>query len=976
MVRAAMAGRRNVGRVTVQGSGRVCEVNPRICFATVLLVLAVSPLAAEPPPDAAFIVMEGPAITISAVHNVVSRSAEVGGHAYHVMPVHTGPARDLSGCCLIASLPPGQEPSIVGLPFVTMLHRGPVDPATVLPMGEEAVFAVGAWNHLLDEAMLPPPPGAEPFPNDALGPLINGELVGGNSGQSESARPVVGAAGQYQTSEFMIGSIAVGVVLPESTGSGENWSNTDPLYPGQNRRQLVYNQIVSGANWWATSGGTAASITFYYDQRMGVSTTYEPITISTANNGETLWVGSVLNTMGFTGTNAFMQAYDYDNWMRSTYGAEWAFGVFVADSLNDTDGMFPSLNSAFAYLYGPYQVMTYDNGTTGGQWYLSRMNQVFAHESGHIFGAPDEYAGAGTCTCANYGYLGVTNGNCVNCVANQTACVMASNTLSLCSFTRGHVGWRDSDSDGILDPVDGGLTLPSAYLDFALTPPYSGTPQITGHGTAQAAAWPSPTRSPCCINRVGVTYRIDGTIPVPAVPRDGAFNTDVENFDFTSSAQTNGPHLVVVTAADNWGSTTSTPITIVIDTTPPPGSPPTATIMEAPYSSNPMNATVNWAPGPVDPESGLAGHQVSLYCIQQGTFTPIATQYVPMPGVTWGFVGLGMQHGFNYYANVAAVNGAGLRGTAVASPNLTIDMTPPGPPLQVNDGGAGTDQYDRLSFNWSAAPEDISPISDYFLRIDDDLGNLVWGGWMGSPSTGYTATGLSLVPGTKYAAMVSAKNAAGLLSPPSVPSDGIMAVTFFPSIGAVKTTASVGMPVGVRSVFATSSGSYQPGFVYAQHVPGIAGIRTDSADPIALGAKVDIAGIVQLGPGGELMLWKSEAAPTGTSAVVRPLGLSGRSLGGGPLGLQPGVNNGSGANNVGLLVQIWGQVTFVSPGPPGYFVVDDGSGVFDQSGMSGVGVRCGSLATPTPMSFVKVVGVCSYESGFPVVLIRQNGDWW
>jgi len=96
--------------------------------------------------------------------------------------------------------------------------------------------------------------------------------------------------------------------------------------------------LIGGAH----PGGAAAALTFVYDQRFSVSTTYEPITVSAAGNGETAWVGSALTTMGFTGFTAFAQAYSYDNWMRTNYGTDWAYAVFVADSLNDADGMFPA----------------------------------------------------------------------------------------------------------------------------------------------------------------------------------------------------------------------------------------------------------------------------------------------------------------------------------------------------------------------------------------------------------------------------------------------------------------------------------------------------------------------------------------------------------------------------------------------------------------------------------------------------------
>ena len=952
------------------------EVKALACIFATLICLATAPSSAAPPPDAAFITMEGTGIAIEAVHDVIGMAAEVGGHAYHVMPVHAGPTRELSGCCLIASVPFGHEPLVLTMPFVAGLYR-PGEPISILPPGEEAQYAAGAWNYLLDEVIEPPPPGAEPFPNDALVSPEGGEKSGSEGKTAEGRAPIT-APGQTQTSEFMIGKVAIGVVLPESNGSGENWSNFDPLYPGQNRRQLVYNKIVAGANWWATQAPASASLTFFYDQRLGIATIYEPITISSANNGETQWVADTLASMGYSTGDAFNRARAYDNAMRIGYGTDWAFSVFVADSLKDADDMFPNFTSAFAYLYGPYMVMTYDNGTAAGPWRLLRMNQVFAHETGHIFGAPDEYQ-APTCTCSNYGYLGVTNGNCVYCTGSQATCVMVSNALALCTFTPGHVGWRDSDGDTILDPVDGGLAL-AAYLDYGATPPFSSNSQITGHGTAQASPWPSPTRTPVSINKVQVRYNVDAGPFTMATPRDGAFNSDIESFDFTTAAQANGPHLVAMMATDNWGSTAAVALNIVIDTTPPPMPPPMAMIVEAPYSSNPTIATVNWAPCPGDPESGIVGHNVVLR--RPGLIAPVASAYVPMPQLTWPFTGLALQHGVSYTAYVAGVNGAGLAGPNAVTATLTIDLTPPVPPAWINDGGAGTNQLDRLTFNWAAATEDITTIADYLLDIRDDLGSPVWSGWTGSSTTAYTAMGLSLMLGTKYVGMVAAKNSVGLVGPLSGPSDGIMAVTFYPSIGQAKLTAGLGAAVGVNNLYVTTWGSHQPGVIYVQERNRSAGIRTDCTDVpsiwLPLNPVFQAAGILQLNTKQELYLSNSEVSATGSWKWATPLGMTGRSLGGGPMGAQPGVTGGSGANNVGLYVQIWGKVTFSNGpfGPPYYFVVDDGSGATDASGNKGVRVRSGSVSPPAQGAFVKVRGVCSYENGYPVVLIRGTGDWW
>ena len=70
------------------------------------------------------------------------------------------------------------------------------------------------------------------------------------------------------------------------------------------------------------------------------------------------------------------------------------------------------------------------------------------------FGCPDEYS-ASNCSCTTKaGYMREVNGNCQNCATSFTPCLMAGNTWEMCAFTPAHLGWRDTDGDGALDPVD------------------------------------------------------------------------------------------------------------------------------------------------------------------------------------------------------------------------------------------------------------------------------------------------------------------------------------------------------------------------------------------------------------------------------------------------------------------------------------------------------------------------------------------
>jgi len=87
-------------------------------------------------------------------------------------------------------------------------------------------------------------------------------------------------------------------------------------------------------------------------------------------------------------------------------------------------------------------------------WKLAGAHFVFAHETGHTSGAPDEYAASHCSITDKSGFSNSANTNCENGNAASVDCLMRNNTKSLCPATPGHFGWNDSNGDGILDPFD------------------------------------------------------------------------------------------------------------------------------------------------------------------------------------------------------------------------------------------------------------------------------------------------------------------------------------------------------------------------------------------------------------------------------------------------------------------------------------------------------------------------------------------
>ena len=373
--------------------------------------------------------------------------------------------------------------------------------------------------------------------------------------------------GFYDTSEYMIGSVAVGVLLLESNGSGEPSTETWTVY----ERIQVTSEIQEGLNWWKEQDPNA-NVNFVYDWNYGVPVSIEPInhpSVFTNESWEEIWVDEAMAYLGYNSGNRFFRTRSYLNDLRTNEGTDWSFAVFVIDSSNDADGRFSDGYFAWGYFGGPFIVMTYDNDG----WEINNMSSVVAHETGHIFYAADEYyqAGYGGCTSCtdNYGYLGIANSNCEYC-APPVTCLMNNGTISsgLCSVCRQQVGWRDTDGDGIHDIVD---TNPQTTLT-----PYSPDPTSndTLTYTGSSAVVPYTNNNPygpgndVSIDKISnVKYRVDGGTWTDTTASDGAFDEPVEDYTFTASPLSPGTHTIEAYSINSVGNLDPTPAsdTITID---------------------------------------------------------------------------------------------------------------------------------------------------------------------------------------------------------------------------------------------------------------------------------------------------------------------------------------------------------------------------------------------------------------------------
>ncbi|MEQ1828368.1 MAG: protein containing Planctomycete extracellular domain protein, partial [Pirellula sp.] len=314
------------------------------------------------------------------------------------------------------------------------------------------------------------------------------------------------------TGEFMLGRIAVTPVFLESNGqldpSTENWT------PSQ--KASVLSNIQTGLAWWKQLLATKSSVhsldfvidATYVDNP--AETPYEPITRT--SNAYIDWVSRFLVDEGFSeSTQLESNVRAFNHSQRVKLDTDWAFTIFVVNSQNDADGSFApggSFDRAFAFAGGLFEIVP-----------STRPASTFAHETGHMFWARDEYIGGG-----NYlqkrGYYNAQNTNAIDLNPTQSFVqadsIMSSggaldrafqNVVSPPS-TLAQIGWVDSDSDGIFDVLDVPLKLEGlGQFDSALNE-YS----FDGHATVQTLpnSNSSGLQNDITINRIDrIEYRFN-----------------------------------------------------------------------------------------------------------------------------------------------------------------------------------------------------------------------------------------------------------------------------------------------------------------------------------------------------------------------------------------------------------------------------------------------------------------------------------
>jgi hypothetical protein len=442
---------------------------------------------------------------------------------------------------IIADIPEGAEIDLLTTRSISALHDGELDPGDFTEYGKPSRHIVTAWNNVFmgkaKEA------GLDREPNPDRSPLIND--MDENDDLMLLMKPP--GAKVNDTSEFMLGSVVLGVILAESNGSidpnSEDWTTAE--------EDNVTSEIINGLNWYVTKSGYLP-LSFYTVFHYAVPTSYEPITRNSSQ--DYLWINECLANLGFASANEYVRT------MRDSLGTEWGVLAMIADDTNDVDNSFPDGRFAYAQGGGPRFVMTYDNDG----WGIADMDAVMAHEISHSFYALDEYFDAGRGCTASRGYMNVENQNSEypdgpgGCAINKPFCLMRSVVLAVarvCNYSKGQLGWWDTDGDSIPDILD---TCPETEIyEYApdpcttLTPAYAGSSWVTMLPNEN----PSGAGNDITLNRIlMVEYRVDGGDWHDASPNDGTWDEGKEGYYFTTEPLDGGLHVIEARAIHTYGN--------------------------------------------------------------------------------------------------------------------------------------------------------------------------------------------------------------------------------------------------------------------------------------------------------------------------------------------------------------------------------------------------------------------------------------
>ncbi len=346
---------------------------------------------------------------------------------------------------------------------------------------------------------VPPPRGSTGPDPDHSAPLAaaNGRsdrqsplmtlTAAGAADTSSTAGTAAGTAGS-PTSSKLEGAVAVGLILVEGPSADLQFTAAE--------RTKVVAEVQNGLSWYATTN-PAADLTFHYDiQIVRLPVPADP----KATDLEALWRDPTMSRLGHAAN--FDGVYDYVDALRARHGTQWAYCAFFTK--------YPLGYFAYSSVGGPRIVMSYANDG----WGPDNIDRVFTHETGHIFGAPDEYGGAG-CDCGGqWGAFAAPNGNCDSCAPAPVDCLMRSNSFALCRYTPSHIGWGHGVGGNPALVQSKGLGT-AGNFDVVVPSTFAGLTHVWRDNDATGFPWRDPWQTAQGLGRVDALTMVQSTLANP-----------------------------------------------------------------------------------------------------------------------------------------------------------------------------------------------------------------------------------------------------------------------------------------------------------------------------------------------------------------------------------------------------------------------------------------------------------------------------
>jgi hypothetical protein len=163
--------------------------------------------------------------------------------------------------------------------------------------------------------------------------------------------------------------------------------STEPLALTRAEQTKIVAEVQNGLSWLAAQS-PARDVTFVHDTHVVTVTAQDNPNGGSFESCERAWRDAALNALGYASGPRGVR--DYVRRITTDLKARYGYCAFFTKY------------SVFHFAYAqtgstPYLVLSYFNDA----WGPDNLDRVFAHETCHLFGAPDEYSAAG-CNCGGH----------------------------------------------------------------------------------------------------------------------------------------------------------------------------------------------------------------------------------------------------------------------------------------------------------------------------------------------------------------------------------------------------------------------------------------------------------------------------------------------------------------------------------------------------------------------------------------------